>query len=214
MFAILSGIIVVAQLSRNLPDPNRLLEREIAQSTKIYDRTGEELLYDIHGNEQRTMVSLDDIPNYLKWATIAIEDKDFYRHKGISLWAIFRTLVTNVLYGQKAGASTLTQQFIKNSVLTGEKKYTRKIKEALLAYKLEKTFSKDEILQMYFNEIPYGSTAYGVEAASRRYFNKGVRDINLAESAILAALPQGPSRYSPYGSNKHLLIERQYKVLG
>ncbi|MEA1963089.1 MAG: penicillin-binding protein [Patescibacteria group bacterium] len=213
LFAALSGIIFIMQLSRNLPDPNRLLDREIAQSTKIYDRTGEELLYNIHGNKQRTMVELDDIPNHLKWATISIEDKDFYKHKGVSLWAIFRTLITNVLYGQKAGASTLTQQFIKNSVLTSEKKYTRKIKEALLAYRLEKNFSKDEILQMYFNEIPYGSTAYGVEAASRRYFGKGVRDINLAESAILAALPQGPSRYSPYGSNKDLLIERQLKIL-
>ncbi|MCK4540043.1 penicillin-binding protein [Candidatus Parcubacteria bacterium] len=213
LLSILSGVIFVVQLSKNLPDPNRLLEREIAQSTKIYDRTGEELLYDIHGNEQRTIVNMDNIPNYLKWATIAVEDKDFYKHKGVSLWAIFRTLITNVLYGQRAGGSTLTQQFIKNSVLTSEKKYTRKIKEALLAYRLEKSFSKDEILQMYFNEIPYGSTAYGVEAASRRYFGKGVGDINLAESAILAALPQGPSRYSPYGSNKDLLIERQIKIL-
>ena len=213
LFIVLSGVIFVMQLSKNLPDPNRLLDREIAQSTKIYDRTGEELLYDIHGDEQRTMVALDDIPNHLKWATIAVEDQDFYKHKGISLWAIFRTLITNIIYKQKAGGSTLTQQFIKNSVLTNEKKYTRKIKEALLAYRLEKSFSKDEILQMYFNEIPYGSTAYGVEAASRRYFGKGVRDINLAESAILAALPKGPSLYSPYGSNKDLLIERQIKIL-
>ena len=213
MLCILSGVIFIMQLSRNLPDPNRLLEREIAQSTKIYDRTGEELLYDIHGNEQRTMVTLDDIPNHLRWATIAVEDQDFYKHKGVSLWAIFRTLITNILYKQKAGGSTLTQQFIKNSILTNEKKYTRKIKEALLAYRLEKSFSKDEILQMYFNEIPYGSTAYGVEAASRRYFGKSVNDINLAESAILAALPKGPSLYSPYGSNKDLLIERQIKIL-
>ena len=129
------------------------------------------------------------------------------------MWAMFRTAITNVLFGQKAGGSTLTQQFIKNAVLSPEKTYTRKIKELILAYKVEKKFSKDEILQMYLNEIPYGSTAYGVEAASQRYFGKSVKDVNLAEAAILAALPQAPSRYSPYGSNKDLLIQRQHVIL-
>ncbi len=204
---------VVASISKDLPDPNKLLERQIPQSTKIYDRTGKELLYEIHGAEKRTLVNLKDIPDYLKWATISIEDKDFYKHGGFSLWAIVRTALTNVLYGRKAGGSTLTQQFVKNSVLTSEKTYTRKIKELILSYKLEKRFSKDEILQMYLNEIPYGSTAYGVEAAAQRYFGKSVRDLNLAECATLAALPQAPSRYSPYGSNKDLLIGRQQYIL-
>jgi membrane peptidoglycan carboxypeptidase len=117
------------------------------------------------------------------------------------------------LFGQKAGGSTLTQQFIKNAVLTTEKTYTRKIKELILAYQVEKRFTKDEILQMYLNEIPYGSTAYGIEAASQRYFGKSVRDVNIAEAAILAALPQAPSRYSPYGPNKDLLIARQHYIL-
>jgi 1A family penicillin-binding protein len=205
--------IFFAWISRGLPDPNQLIDREVAQSTKIYDRTGENILYEIHGDEKRTLVALNEIPENLKWATIDIEDKDFYKHGGFSLWAIFRTAVTNVLFGQKAGGSTLTQQFIKNSVLTSEKSYVRKIKELILAYRVEKKFSKDEILQMYFNEIPYGSTSYGVEAASRRYFGKSVKDINLAEAAILAALPQAPSRYSPYGSNKNLLMDRQKHIL-
>ena len=209
----LIGFAFLIWISRSLPSPNQLMDREIAQSTKIYDRSGETILYEIHGNEQRTMVKLEEIPESLKNATIAIEDKNFYHHRGISLLAILRTAITNVLYNKKAGASTLTQQFVKNSILSNEKKYTRKIKEALLAYKIEKRFSKEEILQMYFNEIPYGSTAYGVEAASQRYFGKHISDINLAESAILAALPQGPSRYSPYGPNYDLLIGRQHYIL-
>ncbi len=209
----LFGIIIFFWLSKDLPPPGRLIERQVAQSTKILDRTGETILYEIHGEEKRTLVNLEDIPEHLKWATIVIEDKDFYKHKGFSLWAIFRTTITNVLRGQKAGGSTLTQQFIKNAVLTSEKKYARKIKELILAYRMEKKYSKDEILQMYLNEIPYGSTAYGVEAASQRYFGKSVEKINLAEAAILAALPQAPSRYSPYGSNKDLLFSRQHYIL-
>ncbi len=205
--------ISIAWISRDLPDPNKLMERQIAQSTKIYDRTGDTILYEIHGDEKRTLINFDEIPRFVKQATVAIEDKDFYKHGGFSLWAMFRTAITNVLFNQKAGGSTLTQQFIKNAVLTHEKTYTRKIKELILAYQVEKKFTKDEILQMYLNEIPYGSTAYGVEAASRRYFGKSVRDVNIAEAAILAALPQAPSRYSPYGPNKNLLIARQHYIL-
>jgi len=214
---IIIGIVIVmatiSRLSKGLPDPNRLMERQIAQSTKIYDRTGKTILYEVSGDIKRTMVTLNDIPKYLQQATISIEDKDFYKHKGISYWAIFRTFITNVLFGKKAGGSTLTQQFVKNAVLSTEKSYTRKIKEAIMAINIEKKFSKDEILQMYFNEIPYGSTAYGVEAASQLYFGKSVKDNTLAESAILAAIPQAPSRYSPYGSNRELLFARQKYIL-
>jgi 1A family penicillin-binding protein len=213
VLALMSGIFFVAWLSRSLPDPNNLIVREMAQTTKIYDRTGEEVLYEIHGDIKRTLVTLDDIPDFAEWATVAIEDKDFYNHGGISFWAMFRTAITNVLRGEKAGGSTLTQQLIKNAILTTEKTYTRKIKEILIAYKMEQRFEKNEILQMYFNEIPYGSTAYGIEAASQRYFGKSVKDINLAEAAILAALPQAPSRYSPYGANKEVLIARQHYIL-
>jgi 1A family penicillin-binding protein len=213
LLGFLSGLGVIAWFSRGLPEPGQLIDRELAQSTKIYDRTGEQLLYEIHGDQQRTLVTLTEMPEYVKWATVAIEDKDFYHHKGFSLWAIARTAFTNVIRGEKAGASTLTQQLVKNAMLTSEKRYSRKIREVLLAYKMEKKFAKDEILQMYLNEIPYGSTAYGVEAAAQRYFAKSVRDISLAEAAVLAALPQGPSRYSPYGQNLDLLIGRQQYIL-
>ncbi|MFA6417168.1 MAG: penicillin-binding protein [Patescibacteria group bacterium] len=207
------AFIAVAWISRDLPNPNQLINREVAQSTKIYDRTGENILYEIHGDQKRTLISLSDLPEYVKWAPIAIEDKSFYNHGGFSVWAMFRTAITDVLYGQTAGGSTLTQQFIKNAVLTPEKKITRKIKELVLAYRLEQRFSKDEILQMYLNEIPYGSNAYGIEAASEKYFGKHAKDISLAEAALLAALTQAPSRYSPYGSNKDFLLGRKDYVL-
>ncbi|MFA6514180.1 MAG: penicillin-binding protein [Patescibacteria group bacterium] len=206
-------IIYVAWISRDLPNPNQLINREVAQSTKIYDRTGENILYEIHGDQKRTLIALKDLPEYVKKAPISIEDKNFYNHGGFSLWAMFRTAITNVLYGQTAGGSTLTQQFIKNAILTPEKKITRKIKELVLSYRLEQKFSKDEILQMYLNEIPYGSNAYGIEAASQKYFNKHAKDISLAEAALLAALTQAPSRYSPYGPNKDLLLGRKDYVL-
>jgi 1A family penicillin-binding protein len=216
---ILAAIFIVAlaiflfAITRNLPNPNQLMEREIAQTTKIYDRTGENVLYEISGDEKRTLIQLQDIPNNAKNATIAIEDKNFYKHGGISIWAMVRTMITNVVYGRSAGGSTLTQQFIKNAVLSNEKTFTRKIKEIVLSQRLEKKFSKDEILQMYLNEIPYGSNAYGIEAASQKYFGKSVRDVSLAEAAVLAALPQAPSRYSPYGPNKQLLLDRQKYIL-
>lgn len=207
------GIISLLWLSRGLPEPDKLLERQMVESTKIYDRTGKTILYDIHGEEKRTLIPLDQIPKSVRDATIAIEDKGFYSHKGFSFWAIFRTAVTNVFSNRKAGGSTLTQQFIKNAVLSNEKSYIRKLKEVIMAYRLEKNFSKDEILQMYFNEIPYGSNAYGIEAASLKYFGKSAKEINLSESAILAALVQSPSRYSPYGPNKDILFSRQQYVL-
>ena len=210
---ILTAIIFIAWISRDLPNPNQLIEREIAQSTKIYDRTGEHILYEIHGDEKRTMVSLSDLPDYVKFAPIAIEDKNFYNHRGFSVLAMVRTAITNVIYSRRAGGSTLTQQFIKNAVLTPEKKITRKLKEIVLAYRLEQKFSKDEILQMYLNEIPYGSNAYGVEAASQKYFNKRAHELSIAEAALLAALTQAPSRYSPYGPNKDLLLGRKDYVL-
>ena len=213
----LAGCLTLAALiiwySRGLPNPNQLIDREVAQSTKIYDRSGEHILYEIHGSEKRTLVSLEQIPDNVKHATIAIEDKNFYKHGGISIWAMFRTMVTNVIYNRSAGGSTLTQQLVKNAILTNEKSIPRKIKEIILAQRIEKKFSKDEILQMYLNEIPYGSNAYGVEAASQKYFGKKISEVSLAEAATLAALPQAPSRYSPYGSHKDLLLGRKDYVL-
>jgi 1A family penicillin-binding protein len=209
----LSIFLVFAWFSRDLPNPDQLIDREIAQTTTIYDRKGEHVLYELHGEEKRTLMELENIPEYVRQATIAIEDKNFYRHHGFSVWAIFRTIVTNLLKREKAGGSTLTQQFVKNAILGPEKKYSRKIKELVLAQRIEKRFTKDEILQMYLNEIPYGSNAYGVAAASQKYFNKNVENINLAEAALLAALPQAPSLYSPYGPNKELLLGRKNYIL-
>ncbi|MCX6795546.1 MAG: PBP1A family penicillin-binding protein [Candidatus Falkowbacteria bacterium] len=213
LLGILALAAMVIWFSRDLPNPNQLINREVAQSTKIYDRTGEHLLYEIHGAQKRTLVSINEIPDNVKHATIAIEDKNFYKHGGISLWAMFRTIVTNVIYRRSAGGSTLTQQLVKNAILTSEKSLPRKIKEMVLAQRIEKKFNKDQILQMYLNEIPYGSSAYGVEEASQKYFGKKVGEVDLAEAAILAALPQAPSRYSPYGSHKDLLLGRKDYVL-
>jgi 1A family penicillin-binding protein len=204
----------VIWISHDLPEPGKLADRTIAQTTKIYDRTGQTVLYEIHGDQQRTIVNLADLPPYVKNATIAIEDKNFYKHGAISIWGIFRGVIWRKLRGLPAqGGSTLTQQFVKNAILSDERTVQRKIKEWLLSYRLEEKYTKDEILQMYFNEIPYGSTAYGVEAAAQKYFGKSAKDITLSEAAVLAALPQAPSKYSPYGPNKGLLMGRRDYIL-
>lgn len=227
--AVLAGIVILigffiltlalAWFSRDLPNPNALLERDVAQSTKIYDRTGEVLLYEIHGDEQRTLVTIDQIPDVMKWATVSIEDKDFYKHHGVSWKGLFRAFLTSAIKRQRVqGTSTLTQQFVKNAVLTNERSVARKLKELLLSLQIERKYTKDQILQLYLNEIPYGSTLYGVESASQGYFGKSVRDIALDEAALLAALPQSPSRYNPYGTgsrgdSRELLVGRQWYVL-
>ncbi|MBU1202572.1 PBP1A family penicillin-binding protein [Patescibacteria group bacterium] len=213
----LGGIVfigMVAWYSRDLPEPGKLLDRSVALSTKIYDRTGEVLLYEVHGAENRTQVSITEIPDYVKNATIAMEDKNFYDHQGISVWGIIRGQIVPRLQGRRSqGGSTLTQQFVKNAILTDERKISRKIKEWILSYRLEQKFSKDQILEFYFNEIPYGGAVYGVEAASQYYFDKHVQELTLAEAAILAALPQAPTLYSPYGNNRDLLTGRQQYIL-
>ena len=200
--------------SKDLPEPGKIMDRSIALSTKIYDRNGEVLLYEVHGDENRTLVNFEDIPEHVKQATIAIEDKSFYSHKGISFWGILRSQIVPRLQGKSAqGGSTLTQQFVKNAILTNERSLSRKIKEWILSWQIEQKYDKDQILEFYLNEIPYGGAVYGVEAASEYYFGKEVQDITIAEAAILAALPQGPTRYSPYGTNKDLLIGRQQYIL-
>lgn len=205
---------VLAWVSRDLPTPDGIVRRTVPQSTKIYDRTGNHLLYDIHGEEKRTAVNLSDIPKSLINATLAAEDRDFYNHKGFRFTSMIRSVVINLLRGSKAqGGSTITQQFIKNAIFTNEKLYTRKIKEIILAYQIERKFSKDEILKLYFNEIPYGSNAYGAEAAAQTFFGKSVKDVSLAESALLAALTKGTTYYSPYGSHVDELIGRQHYIL-
>ncbi len=200
--------------ARELPEPNKIIDRPIAESTKIYDRTGKTLLYEVFQNQRRTVVSLADLPPYVKQATIAVEDKDFYQHGAFDFRGIARAFITNLLHlGRVQGGSTLTQQLIKNALLTREKTYSRKIKELILAYRLETKFTKDEILQLYFNEIPYGSTVYGIEAASQYYFNKTAKNLAVDEAALLAALPKAPSYYAPSGSHSDELIGRARLIL-
>ncbi|MBI3115606.1 MAG: PBP1A family penicillin-binding protein [Candidatus Kerfeldbacteria bacterium] len=206
---------VFAYYSRDLPDPGKLLEREVAQSTRIYARDGTTLLYEIHGDERRTIIPLSDIPDALKHATIAIEDKDFYTHHGFSVTGFLRAAWVNVISAgrRRPGGSTITQQFVKNAILTGEKKLTRKIKELVLSFQMERKFTKDQILQLYLNEIPYGANNYGVQAAALSYFGKNVSELTLAESALLAALPQAPTYYSPYGNRLEQLSTRHHYIL-
>jgi len=201
-------------LIKDLPKPEQFGNRQINQSTRIYDRTGKILLYEIHGDEKRTIISFKEIPDYLKWATIVAEDVHFYSHPAFDLKAILRALITNIKEGEfSQGGSTITQQLAKNLFLTPEKTINRKIKEIFLAIELESRYSKDEILELYLNQIPYGSNAYGVEAASQIYFNKSARELNLAEAAILASLPKAPTYYSPWGSHQKELFERQKNIL-
>lgn len=197
---------------QNLPNPKELSLREIAQTTKIYDRNGF-LLYQIFANENRTLVPLSSIPKDLVNATIVIEDKDFYKNPGFDINAIARAALADASGKPIQGGSTITQQLIKSTLLTPEVSIGRKIKEIILAVWTEKTYSKDEILQMYFNQVPYGGTAWGVEAASEVYFGKNVKDLDLAQSAFLAGMPQAPTTYSPYGEDPNLWKQRQKEVL-
>ena len=200
-------------LSKELPDPNRLLSRDVPESTKIYDRDNQ-LLYEIHGEFKRTLINLDEISPYLRDATVAVEDKDFYKHKGISIRGILRSVWIDVTHLQKQqGGSTITQQFVKNALLNDDKAFSRKIKEVILAIEMSARYGKDDILKLYLNEIPYGRNAYGVEAAAQSYFNKSAKELSLAESAYLAALPQAPTRYNPMGPNRQLLDERKNYIL-
>lgn len=199
----------------DLPGPDRITERSVAESTKIYDRTGEILLYEIHGEERRTVLPLKEIPPYIKQAAIIAEDANFYRHHGIDWRGIARAFLKNIARGDfyYQGGSTITQQLVKNSILTGERTYTRKIKEILLAVLIEQKYSKDEILEWYLNQIPYGTNAYGIEAAAQTYFAKKAADVTLAEAAVLAALPKAPTYYSPFGSRRNELMQRKDWIL-
>lgn len=198
--------------TRDLPSPKQLESRQIPQTTKILDRNGK-LLYDIYQDQNRTVVPLSEIPDNLKHATIAIEDKDFYKHKGFDVWGIARAFRQTVFAGDIQGGSTITQQLVKSVFLSPERTLTRKAKELYLAFRVEMAFSKDQILEMYLNQVPYGGTAFGVEAAAEQYFGKHVQDLDLAQSALLAGLPVAPTYYSPYGQDPQRSKDRQLLVL-
>lgn len=202
---------ILPLLAFNLPSPDKIVRQE-GFSTKILDRNGKSL-YDIYTNQRRTPVKLDDAPLYLRQATIAIEDKNFYSHGGFDPFGMVRGILRIFTRGRAQGGSTLTQQLVKNVLLSSERTILRKIKEFTLAVQIERKYSKDEILQMYLNEAPYGGTAWGVEAASEIYYGKKVADLTLVESAILAGLPQRPSYYSPYSENPEAYVQRTKDVL-
>ncbi len=215
-FLILSGLLLIWLATLDLPNLNNFEARKVAQSTKILDRTGEIVLYDIHGEIKRTIVPLNEISDYLKKATIAIEDRNFYEHNGIQISAIIRAIKNNLFQGDLLsgqGGSTITQQVIKNALLTSDKKVSRKIKEWVLAPRLEKILTKDQILEIYLNEIPYGGNVYGAEEASLRFFGKQAKDLTLVEAVHLAALPQAPTYFSPYGTHTDKLEIRKNYIL-
>lgn len=213
-FFVLSAIILFWVSTFKVPTSESIRERRVAESTKIYDRTGEILLYDTGGNVRRSMVPLEDISRHVKNATIAIEDREFYSHIGVKPKAFLRAIIVNIFsLNFSQGGSTITQQVVKNSILTSEKAISRKIKEWVIAIKLEQMLSKEQILSMYLNEIPYGGVIYGVEEASDAFFGKSSKDVGLAEAAYLAALPKAPTFYSPYGQNRDKLEERKNLVL-
>ncbi|MEK7501909.1 MAG: transglycosylase domain-containing protein [Patescibacteria group bacterium] len=197
---------------KDLPSPTKLTSSSIPQSTQIFDRKGE-LLFTIYGQKNQTFVPLSIIPKHIQQATIAIEDKDFYQHGPIDLRGIARSVISITFRNQVQGGSTITQQLVKNSLLTPERTILRKVKEVLLAFATEALYSKSQILEMYLNQTPYGGTAWGVEAASQTYFGKHAKDLTLSQSSLLAALPEAPTTYSPFGSHPELAKERQEEVL-
>ncbi len=213
---VVAGVIFIvgifAYYSRFLPNPDTLLQRSVELSTKLYDRNGTPI-FEVYGEKNRILVTLDDVSPYVIQATLSAEDATFYEHSGYSLRGILRA-VKNTLLGQGLqGGSTLTQQVVKNTLLTHERTLTRKIKELILSLQLENKYSKEQIIQMYLNETPYGGQNYGIYTASKAYFNKEPKDLTLAESAYLAGLPQRPSYYSQFGSHPQAGIDRKNYVL-
>lgn len=202
---------VLPLLAFGLPSPDKIVRND-GFSTKILDRNGA-VLYDIYSNQRRTPVDIKDVPLYLRQATIAIEDKNFYKHGGFDPFGMARGFLKIFISGRAQGGSTLTQQLVKNVLLTSDRTLLRKVKEFVLSIQIERKYTKDQILQMYLNEAPYGGTAWGVESASETYFGKKVQDLDLVESAIVAGLPQSPSRYSPYSSTPKAYITRTKDVL-
>lgn len=211
---LLTGIAIIWLTTLKVPDLRSFENRMIAKSSRVYDRTGQVLLYDFHQDVKRTVVPFSDMSSYVKNATVAIEDSEFYSHSGIRLKSILRALYVDITGGSIAqGGSTITQQVVKNALLDQKKTITRKLKEIILALKVERQLSKEEILSLYLNEAPYGGNLYGVEEASQTYFDKKASDLTLAESAYLAAIPQAPSYYSPFGQHRDKLEERKNVVL-
>lgn len=209
---IVAGFFIYRSFLSDLPSPTKLKSTTGSFSSEIYDRKGR-LLYTIYADRNQTFLPLKNIPKTLQQATIAIEDKDFYKHGAVDIRGIIRALYSTVFHKQLQGGSTLTQQLVKNGLLTPERTVTRKIKELALSIIVEYMYTKDQILEMYLNQVPYGGTSYGVEAASRTYFGKSASNLSIAQQAYLAGLPEAPSSLSPFGSHPELGLRRQKEVL-
>jgi 1A family penicillin-binding protein len=216
LFMVFLGIMIATFFiyKNQTPSVGEISSYRPPQTSVIYDRTGKIVLYKIHGEENRKVLSHDEIPDVVRIATIATEDKNFYAHFGIDFLSILRALRTNVEKGEiSQGGSTITQQLARNVFLTREKTLRRKFMETLIAFKIEKNFSKDEILDRYLNQVPYGSNAYGISAAAEIFFGKSAKDLTLSEAVFLAALPKAPTYYSPYGDNTSELVTRYRNIL-
>ncbi len=212
LFSIFALFSVYFFVLKDLPSPSRLGSSDLAQSTRIFDRN-DKLLFTIYRNRDLTFVPLSEIPKQMQQATISVEDKNFYYHGAIDVRGITRALVAILFHKRIEGGSTLTQQLVKNSLLTPERTLPRKVKEVILAYATEAVYSKNQILEMYLNQTPYGGTAWGVEAAAKTYFGKSAKDLDLAESALIAGLPEAPTTNSPFGAHPELAKQRQEQVL-
>jgi 1A family penicillin-binding protein len=214
LLLLLGGTFLFFSYAKDLPRPEKFIERRLSQSTKIYDSSGEILLYEIYGEEKRTVVALGKVPEYLKRAVIVTEDANFYHHFGIDLKGVIRSILINLKIMEPIyGGSTIPQQLIRSTFFSTEKTIERKIREIVLALELDRRYSKDQILEWYLNQVPFGSNCYGVEAASQTYFKKTVSEISLAEAAALAALIRAPSYLSPYGEEKTKLLNRKDYIL-
>ncbi len=211
---LIAGLLLIWVSTFKVPSLDTIEERKVSQSTKIYDNTGKILLYDVYNKAKRTVVPIEDISPLIKEATVSIEDKTFYTHHGVRPLAILRAVIIDLLtLNFTQGGSTITQQVVKKSILIDDKTPARKLKELVLALKLEKVLTKDQILSIYLNENPYGGSVYGVEEASQNFFGTTSAAVTLAQAAYLAAMPQAPTFYSPYGQHKDKLDERKNLVL-
>ena len=208
----LLGALLFFFIFKDIPSPTTLGSSSIPQATQIFDRNGK-LLYSIYINKNQTFIPLSTIPEHMQQATLSIEDRNFYQHGAIDLRGIVRAAYSIAVKKELQGGSTLTQQLVKTSLLTPERTITRKIKEVILAFATEAIYPKNKIIEMYLNQVPYGGTAYGVEAAAQTYFGKSAKDLNIAESAMLAGLPEAPTTYSPFGAHPELAKQRQEEVL-
>ncbi len=214
LLAVIMSSAVFIYFAKDLPRPERFLDRPIIEPTYIYDRTGEYVLYSIYGEERREIITLSDVPDYFIDALLTAEDYSFYDHFGVDFMGIARSVLINIRDGEiVAGGSTISQQFIRSAFLTREKTFMRKIREIILTLELERRYSKNEILEFYINQVSFGNNAYGLESAAKTYFNKSAKELSLSESAILVSLLPSPSMLSPFGENIDQLIQAKDNLL-